>query len=117
MRVGDSLLGIWRWRRARSTSLEAALRSVSLRGVDSRIVRREAFQRTAITAAECRNVSILMQLMRHAEIAATMNFYAGRDAEAVADVLWAETVNNPFNSDQNQRSHESSRVAATSNRE
>lgn len=32
---------------------------------------------------------ILMQLMRHADISTTMKFYAGRDAEATADVLWA----------------------------
>jgi integrase len=32
---------------------------------------------------------ILMQLMRHQEIATTMNYYAGRDAEAAADVIWS----------------------------
>ena len=32
---------------------------------------------------------ILMQLMRHAEISTTMKYYAGQDAEAAADVVWA----------------------------
>lgn len=32
---------------------------------------------------------ILMQLMRHREIATTMNYYTGRDAEATADVIWS----------------------------
>ena len=31
---------------------------------------------------------ILMRLMRHAEIATTMNYYSGRDAVAAADVIW-----------------------------
>lgn len=36
---------------------------------------------------------ILMQLMRHEDIATTMKFYAGREAEATADILWAAVAN------------------------
>ena len=45
---------------------------------------------------------ILMQLMRHRRISTTMDFYAGRDAEAVADVVWSLESNNPGNIAENE---------------
>jgi hypothetical protein len=32
--------------------------------------------------------AVLQQLMRHESIETTMRYYVGRDADAVADVLW-----------------------------
>lgn len=32
--------------------------------------------------------AVLQQLMRHESIDTTMKYYVGRDADAVADVLW-----------------------------
>ena len=36
---------------------------------------------------------ILQQLMRHASISTTMEFYVGRNAEAAAEVLWEASGN------------------------
>jgi hypothetical protein len=40
---------------------------------------------------------ILQQLMRHASIATTMEFYVGRNAETTADALWDAVANTSAN--------------------
>jgi len=48
---------------------------------------------------------VLMELMRHAEIATTMRFYVGRNAQATAEILWQAHSGNTFgNSDQKSTS-------------
>ena len=60
---------------------------------------------------------VLMQLMRHAEISTTMKYYATRDAEAVADVLWADSVNNSVNIDQKTHDDDAAEVVASADNE
>jgi integrase len=59
--------------------------------------------------------AVLQQLMRHESVETTMKFYVGRDADSVADVLWAaaelaapvpsgEKSNKPGNSDESDDS-------------
>ena len=37
--------------------------------------------------------AVLMELMRHADIKTTMQFYVGRNAEVAADAAWAAVSN------------------------
>ena len=60
---------------------------------------------------------VLMQLMRHRQISTTMAYYAGRDAEAVADLLWSEKGNIPGNTAQNEASKETPEVGASRSQE
>lgn len=46
---------------------------------------------------------ILMQLMRHASIATTMQFYIGQDANAAADEMWAGSANETANKARHDR--------------
>jgi integrase len=61
---------------------------------------------------------ILMQLMRHEDIATTMKYYAGRDAEAAADVVWnaaGELGNTSGNTRTKRANRRRKRVAASAN--
>ncbi|MCC6492760.1 MAG: site-specific integrase [Pirellulales bacterium] len=59
----------------------------------------------------------LMQLMRHREIATTMAYYAGRDAEAVADQVWGLLGNNLGNTAPNEAFGQAEAVAISTDPE
>jgi len=48
---------------------------------------------------------ILQQLMRHASISTTMEFYVGRNAEAAAEVLWEALGNTSGNTELQSPGH------------
>lgn len=55
----------------------------------------------------------LKQMMRHRRIETTLEYYATADADAVAEILWADSVNNSVNIDQSSRRSDNSEVAAS----
>ena len=44
-------------------------------------------------------LTVLRELMRHTDIATTLKFYVGQNAEATADAIWEASGNTPGSSD------------------